>query len=233
MGVQRRKAVRWGALAAVLTVILSVAGIALGTTAPPTGGEMGADPELEAAGALTDPLPLRPSTTVAPVTTVAPRPSTSRPAPTTTVAEQVTPPVPVTTTAPARPSTTLVPATTVPRPASSWSLDDKGISMRLWVEPAQPHVGDTVTLHFETWATVPTDFCCMNHLYVAGELIYSRLHDQGPCPLAPSTRHQRVTYVVTEPGPLALQLQANRVDLCTGFPQFTTNNLHASVVVSP
>jgi hypothetical protein len=219
MGVQRRKAVRWGALAAVLTVILSVAGIALGTTAPPTGGEMGADPELEAAGALTDPLPLRPSTTVAPVTTVAPRPSTSRPAPTTTVAEQVTPPVPVTTTTPGG--------------EPSWSLDDKGISMRLWVEPAQPHVGDTVTLHFETWATVPTDFCCMNHLYVAGELIYSRLHDQGPCPLAPSTRHQRVTYVVTEPGPLALQLQANRVDLCTGFPQFTTNNLHASVVVSP
>ena len=231
MDVQRRKQVRWGALAAVLAVILSVAGIALGTPAPPTGGEMGDDPELAVTGEVADPMPVRPSTTVPRATSTSPRPSTTRPGPTTTSSPA---PATTTTTVAPRPTTSLVTTTTAPRPVpSSWTLDENGISMRLKVEPAAPRVGDTVTFTFETWATVPTDFCCINHFYVDGELIYTRFHDQGPCPLPQSERRQQVSHVVTEPGPLAFQLQANRVDFCTGLPRFTTNNLHASVAVLP
>jgi hypothetical protein len=235
MRVGQHGAVPWGVGAAMVAVLLTITGIAVGAGAPPQVAKVEADSGLVATGAVTGPAPEHPSTTTLPTTSsTPPGPSTTRPAPATTLLPvTTTPPAPVTTTLPSRPTTSLVTTTTAAPAPSSWRMDDKGISMRLWIEPAVPRVGDTVTFFFETWATVPTDFCCMNHFYVEGELIYSRLHDQGPCPLAPSARRQQVSHVVTEPGPLAFQLQANRVDLCNAPPTFTTDNLHASVNVLP
>ena len=227
-------------LAGVLAVILGVVGIAVATSAPPPGGEVEVDPELAATGAAAQLVSEPTTTTPAPAATTVPASATvltTKPAPPTTppTAAPVSTSLPVASTLAPLPTTSIVTTTTsAPRRApSSWSLDDKAISLRLWIEPALPRVGDTVTFTFEAWATVPTDFCCINHVYVGGEMIYMRFHDQGPCPLAPSERRQQATFVVTEPGEMSFQLQSSRLDLCKAPPQFTTNNLHASMTVLP
>jgi hypothetical protein len=225
---------------ASLAVVLGVTGIASGTVLSREGGDR---LTVVAAGGVADPLAEPWATTTAVAVTAVPVPTVTT-APTTTMRATPAVPVPTTTSvgAPSGPtvpptkppgsSTTTTTASPGPEP-SSWSMDANGISMRMRIEPAAPRVGDTIRIIIESWATVPTDFCCINHVYVNGEMIYSRFHDQGPCPLAPSPVRQETSYVMTAPGRLGIQLQANRVDLCVAPPRFTTNNLFGSVMVPP
>lgn len=230
------------ALLALLVLITGTAGIAAVAASGPTPARDVGFPRLASArtaGVLTGDAIA--ATVTIPPTTVT---TSGRPAPTTT-------PVPVTTTVrtpgaaspvargntgagpAAVPPPAVAPSPTAAAPPSSWALDANGIAMRLRIEPAQPHVGDTIQIVFETSSAVPADFCCIDIVYVGHTMIYSRFHDQGPCPLLQSEPEQRTSYVATTPGPLAIQLQASRVDLCIAPPRFTTTNLYASTTVLP
>lgn len=186
----------------------------------------------------------RPTTTVAPTPTTGPVTPTTRVAPVTATTLGLRPPVRPTTSTTAAPgpqSTVTTPPTTAQANPASWSLDENGVSVRLRMMPVAPHVGDTVEFVIETWATVPTDACCITLLYVGQDLVYSRFHEAGPgCPVPTTPREHRVSYTITGPEALAataplmlnIHVQASRVDLCTAPPRFTTVNFFAPVAAT-
>lgn len=231
----RRIGSSWVALLGVVAVTLGGGGIALAAnrSSPPSAA---APAGLAAAGL--EPQPEATSTTVTtapPVTTTARATTTTTPKPPTSTT--VKPVVPTTLKAPAGVTTTVhVVPPVVGTPAtnpSSWTLDDNGIVSHVRIEPAQPHVGDTITVTFGSTATVPTDYCCIEFLYVDGAQVFNQMHGQGPCPLAQGPAEQQYTFVAAHAGTLGLQLQANRVKLCFAPPEFTTTNLYAAVSVLP
>lgn len=151
--------------------------------------------------------------------------TTTKPGPMTTV-------VPVTTAAPTSP-VTAAPSTTVPPLGPrSWELESNGISVRIRIEQGTIRAGDTIEFVFSSSTTVATDFCCIDHLYVGGTMIYSKFHGSS-CPIPSTPEEHRVSYVVPQNGLLAFHLQSNRVNLCSGGgpPLFVTANLHASTTV--
>jgi hypothetical protein len=246
MGNARRNPTRWPASAGVLLVVLVIGtgGLAVTARSSPhgTGPSALAVAGVAEQGAPTEQAVVPVTTTTAPVTRAsgpAPTSATTRP-PASTVARPLPAPIPPTvplptTLAPGAPTTRGTPpaAATLRTSPSSWTLDDVGISSYLRVEPAAPHVGDTVTITFGSSATVPTDFCCIENLYVDGTLVFTLVHGQGPCPLAQAPAEQKVTYVLTHAGTLDIHLQSNRVKLCIAPPEFTTTNLDASFGVLP
>ncbi len=104
--------------------------------------------------------------------------------------------------------------------------------MRIRIEQGTVRAGDTIEFVFSSSTTVATDFCCLDHLYVGGTMIYSRFHGTS-CPIPSTPEEHRVSYVVPQHGLLAFHLQSNRVNLCSGGgpPLFVTANLHASTTV--
>jgi hypothetical protein len=188
-----------------------------------------------------------------------PGPATTTPPPqaavtaATAVTTAVTvPPAPATSVAPApSPATTAVPppplpfpmpptGVTPPTPApttvrtgpASWRLEDNGVTVTAHIEPAAPHVGDTVTVSYTT--TGEGDFCCWVFVYADGAMVgENQMPHGGPCPLEPVTDGS-ASVVVSEPGPFTIQVQGTRVDpLCVGPPTFHTANLFATFPVLP
>jgi hypothetical protein len=220
----------WVALTGILALLLGVAGIAAATrgSSSSTVGRTALAAALDGQVALTD----QPTTTVAPR---APTTSTSHPT-TSSTAKKVVP-----TTRPTVPPVAIPTTTRAPAPAaasqyvypSSWTIESNGLSLTLRMEPATPHVGDTVTFTMESSATVSTDYCCVLYLYVNGETVFSRFHGQGPCPLVQGPAVDKATYVATRAGTLGLQMQASRVKLCIAPPEFTTVNLPGTTWVQP
>jgi hypothetical protein len=230
MGSMWRRRGGWAALAGILAFLLGAAGIAAATSgsSSSTVGRTAFAAALDGQAAVTD----QPTTTVA-----LPAPTTSTSHPTTSsTALKVVP-----TTRPTVPAVALPTTTRVSAPAaasqyvypSSWSIESNGLSLTLRMEPATPHVGDTVTLTMESSGTVGTDYCCVVYLYVNGATVYSRFHGQGPCPLVQGPAVDKATYVATRAGALGLQMQASRVKLCIAPPEFTTVNLPGSTWVQP
>lgn len=230
MGSMSRRRGGWSALAGSLAFLLGAAGVAAATSGSPTRSvePTALAAALEGRVAVAD----QPTTTVAP-----PAPTTSTSHPTTSsTALKVVPTTRPTVPPVAAPATTRAPAPTTGSQyvyPSSWTTESNGISLTLRMEPATPHVGDTVTFTIDSSATVGTDYCCVVYLYVNGETVYSRFHGQGPCPLVPGPAVEKATYVATRAGTLGLQLQASRVKLCIAPPEFTTVNLPASTWVQP
>lgn len=165
----------------------------------------------------------------------APSTSTSRPT-TSSTALKAVPTTRPTVPPVAPPTTTRAPAPTAGSQnvsPSSWTVESNGISLTLRMEPATPHVGDTITFTLESSATVATDYCCVVYLYVNGEIVYNRFHGPGPCPLVQGPAVDKATYLATRAGTLGLTMQASRVKLCIAPPEFTTVNLPASTLVQP
>jgi hypothetical protein len=229
----RRK--RTGVGLSVLVLLLGLAGIAVAARPPSPAQTVAtsglAATGLDGAGDVVDST----TTSTLPATT----PATTSTSSTATTLKPVattgtTLPVTVPTTAP-RPTTTRPFASSNPTPAAnpaSWSLDDGGISVRLRMEPAAPRVGDTVTLIFDSTATVATDYCCIENVYVDGETVYTNPAAPGPCPLAPGPGEQRATFRAAHAGTVTLQVQASRARLCSPPPVFDTANLRGVVWVA-
>jgi hypothetical protein len=225
---RRRRA--WAALAGTVAFLIGVAGMAAATSgsSSSTVGPTALAADLDGHVAVAD----QPTTTVAPP---APTTSTSH-LTTSSTALKVVPTTRLTVPPVAPPTTTRAPAPTTGSQSvypSLWTIDSNGISLTLRMEPATPHVGDTVTFTMESSATVGTDYCCIVYLYVNGETVYSRFQGQGPCPLAHGPAVDKATYVATRAGTLGLQMQASRVKFCIAPPEFTTVNLPASTWVQP
>ncbi len=240
MGSARGKVTGWRALLGVAVLLLGAGAVAAAATASLPAHGVG--PSSLAATGLGEQLPEQATTTTSLTPTSVARPSTTvgstsstasvKPARSTTnptVATTVAPPAGVATTIRVIPPAVGTPKTN----PSSWTLEDSGITSFVRIEPAAPRVGDTVTITFGSTATVATDYCCIDHLYVDGTLIVSQNPPPGPCPLAQGPAEQRVSYVVTHAGTLDLQLQSNRVKLCAAPPEFTTTNLYAASWVQP
>ena len=229
-----RRLGRWPGLLAVLVLALVAGGIAVVGSRGPSEQPIATSP-LAAAG-LGLQTPEQPSTTV----TTMPPTSTTEPPTTSTTAKVVPttrPPAPPTvptappTTTHVSPFPTVAPAAPGTNP-SSWTLEDNGMSLRLRMEPQNPHVGDTVTFIMETSATVPTDYCCVVSLMVNSVERFSRFWPQGPCPLAPAPAEDRVSFVVTQATTLSVSLMATRSKICFAPPEGTVAHLYASAFVA-
>ncbi len=172
------------------------------------------------------PVSPRPSVAVPtpPVETTLPPPTTG-PLDGASVTTVTVPPVPPAPTAPP-----VAPVAPVVNP-SSWSTEAEGVTVTASIQPAQPRVGDTVTISYTTQGA--GDFCCWAFVYVDGTIVGQNSMPQGPCPVAPLTSG-RATVVVSEPGPFTFQVQGSRMEhFCFGPPVFYAANLFATFDVRP
>ena len=137
------------------------------------------------------------STTASPATTRATptsRPGTVPTAPTTLATLATRPGFVPTTVAPGQPAQTVPPPVNPP----AWAFEGDGLSVRLRMTPIAPRVGDTVEFTIEAWTDLQGVTCCNVVLQFAGNTVFRRVPQIGPCP-DPPRREERVRYRITEP----------------------------------
>ncbi len=165
--------------------------------------------------------------------TVPPAPDTTlAPAPITTVAPPIAPPPFVPPNLPPDPNPPAPVPTTVQTSPSSWRMVDNGVTVTARIEPAEPRVGDTVTISYTT--TGEGDFCCWAFVYADGVAIGENRMPQGStCPVAPLTEGS-ASVVMAEAGPFTFQVQASRNEhVCSLQMTFLTANLFGTFPVLP
>jgi hypothetical protein len=218
------------------TAVLLLAGTgAAVTVAPPAATSVAAGGRVGATGfgdatLIDEPVPTgSAAVTVAPSSTTVPPPSTSTPTtrPQATTTTTVPPAPATTTTLPARPAGNLAPAT-------SWTAEVPGLSLRMRLDGA-PVAGQAVRFHLDFTSV---DACC--HLFVDfGDDQRWILHDQPVCTfeLTPGAHRAVVSHTYAEPKAYLVKVSIHDGDMCKPLPAgpapFNHIELPACVAVGP
>ncbi|MEA2931470.1 MAG: hypothetical protein QOI56_255, partial [Actinomycetota bacterium] len=147
-----------------------------------------------------------PDPTVDPTPTVVPAPPAA-PVPATPAPTRPLRPFPI------APTTTAPPAPVVP---PTWTELTDGIALTARIEPAEPHVGDTVTIFYT--ATSAGDVCCGSSVTVEGNTIAENPmpFSADGCPIERATSWS-TTVEVSQEGPFSFGVFGTAIDkFCTG-----------------